>query len=82
MEGTARNVTSDRVATATITEFVSWAGHPKKSSCPQLVGLGRFYGQRLVGTFDMEIKKRNCSYSDPARCSLGEREAVIQVGKL
>lgn len=47
-----------------------------------MVGLGRFYGQGLVGTFDQEIKKRNCSYSDPARCSLGERGAVIQMGKL
>lgn len=49
---------------------------------PSVMGLGRFCGQGPVGTFDLEISKRNCSYSDPARCSLGERGAVAQMGKL
>lgn len=49
MEGTARNVTSDRVATATITEFVSWAGHPKKKQLPSVGGAGEVLWPETCG---------------------------------
>lgn len=47
MEGTDRNVTSDQVAIATATEFVSLARHPKKAPALSWWGWGGFMARVL-----------------------------------